>query len=135
MKITPIQYAKVLVALSAENGDVKRVAASFLSFVRRRHAMRKLDDIVRVAEQQIDHAAGRVRVLAETAILADDTMRRGVEAAAHEAFPDREVVVSYVVFPELLGGVRLSSEDEVLDASVGRRLREMKGTLKNSTYN
>ncbi|NTW15818.1 MAG: F0F1 ATP synthase subunit delta [Candidatus Moranbacteria bacterium] len=134
MKISSAQYGKVLAALSEEKGDAKRVAASFLSFVRRRRATRKLDDIVRVAERQVDRVAGRVCVLAETAVPADDAMRREIEAAAREAFPGNEVVVSYVVLLELLGGVRLSSGDEVLDASVGRRLREMEGVLKGSTY-
>jgi len=130
MKISPKQYAKALVALSEEEGDVTRAAGAFVGFLRKRRATRYLAEIVREAEKHADDLSGRVSVLAETATEADAETRRTIEAAAREAFPDADPVIRYAVRPELLGGVRLSSESEMIDATVSRRLREMERVLK-----
>ncbi len=131
MKISPKQYAKVLVALSEEGGDSSRLASSFLAFVRKRRGIRHLASIVREAERQEDLRAGRVSVLAETATEATEEVRQAIESAAKGAFPGMEPVIRHAVKPELLGGVRLSSDSEVIDATVSRRLREMERRLKS----
>lgn len=130
MKISPKQYAKALVALSEEEGDVTRVAEAFVAFLRKRRATRYLAEIVSEAEKRSDLLEGRVGVLAETATEADAETRRAIEVAAREAFPGKEPVIRYVVRPELLGGVRISSDSETIDATVVRRLREMERALK-----
>lgn len=130
MKISPKQYAKALVALSEEEGDVTRVAEAFVAFLRKRRATRYLAEIVSEAEKRSDLLEGRVGVLAETATEADAETRRAIEVAAREAFPGKEPVIRYVVRPELLGGVQISSDSETIDATVVRRLREMERALK-----
>lgn len=130
MKISPKQYAEALVALSREEGDVTRMAEAFTGFLRKRRATRHLGEIVREAERHADRTEGRVSVLAETATEATDGTRREIERVAKEAFPGVEPVIRYTVRPELLGGVRLSSDSEVLDATVARRLQEMEKRLK-----
>lgn len=130
MKISPIQYAKTLVALSKEEGDVSRTATAFLSFIRKRRGTRKLAEIIRAAERLSDGEAGRMALLAETAVPADDAMKKEIGRVAAEAFPGFEAVIRYVVRPDLLGGLRLSSEDEVVDGSVRARLRAMEERMK-----
>ncbi len=130
MKISPKQYAEALVALSREDGDVTRMAEAFVGFLRKRRATRHLAEIVREAERQEDRLEGRLDVLAETAAEADAETRREIETVAREVFPGVEPVIRYVVRPELLGGVRLSSDSETIDATVARRLREMERVLK-----
>lgn len=135
MKISPKQYAETLVALSKEEGDVMRIAEAFIGFLRKRRATRHLTEIVREAERHTDRLEGRVSVLAETATEASEEERRRIETVTRDAFPGMEPVIRYAVRPDLLGGVRLSSDSEVVDATVARRLREMERTLKGSTYN
>lgn len=130
MKISSAQYAKTLVALSGEEGDVSRVAKSFLSFVRKRRGTRKLDEIVRTAERLSDEEAGRISLLAETAVVADGKMRKEIENAAKTLFPGKEAVIRYAVRERLLGGVRISSDSEVADGTLRRRLSEMARRIK-----
>jgi len=132
MKISPTQYAKILVALSEEGGDPSRVAASFLSFVRKRRGTKKLSGIVRAAEKFSDEKAGRVSLLAETASAADEPMRREIARSAGNLFPGKEVSLRYVVRKDLLGGVRFSLDDEVIDGTLRRRLDEMGRRIKDS---
>ncbi|MEI7750235.1 MAG: F0F1 ATP synthase subunit delta [Candidatus Moraniibacteriota bacterium] len=125
MKISPTQYAKVLVALSSEGGDSSRVAASFLSFVRKHKGAKKLSEIVRAAEALSDEQAGRVSLLAETAIEADDAMRKDIAKNAETLFPGKSVALRYAVRKDLIGGVKLSSGDEVVDGSIWARLQAL----------
>jgi F0F1-type ATP synthase delta subunit len=135
MKISPKQYAEALVALSKEDGDVTRMTESFVGFLRKRRATRYLTEIVREAERHADRLEGRIRVLAETATEVGEEQKREIKRVVGEAFPGTEPVIRYVVKPELLGGVRLSSDSETIDATVVRRLREMERTLKCSMNN
>ncbi|MEI6650040.1 MAG: F0F1 ATP synthase subunit delta [Candidatus Moraniibacteriota bacterium] len=132
MKISPTQYAKVLVALSSEGGDSSRVAASFLSFVRKHKGAKKLSEIVRAAETFSDEEAGRVSLSAETAIEADDAMRKDIAKNAATLFPGKDVSLCYVVRPDIIGGVRFSSNDEVVDGSIRARLRALKGKMRTN---
>ncbi|NTV55418.1 MAG: F0F1 ATP synthase subunit delta [Candidatus Moranbacteria bacterium] len=126
MKITPTQYAKALVALSRDGGDASQIAASFLSFVKKRRGSKKLPEIVRAAEALSDEKDGRISLLAETAIEADDAMRKDIAKNAATLFPGKDVSLCYVVRPDIIGGVRFSSNDEVVDGSIRARLRAMK---------
>jgi|GEM_PF-1212925 len=125
MKISPTQYAKVLVALSSEGGDSSRVASSFLSFVRKHKGAKKLSEIVRAAEALSDERAGRVSLLAETAVEMDDATRNDIAKNAEALFPGKTVVLRHAVRKDLVGGVRLSSHDEVVDGSIRARLRAL----------
>jgi F-type H+-transporting ATPase subunit delta len=126
MKISPTQYAKVLVSLSSEGGDSSRMAASFLSFVHKHRSMKKLSEIVRAAEVLSDERDGRVSLLVETAVETDDATRKDIAKIAETQFPGKEVSLRHAVRADLIGGVRLSSGDEVVDGSVRARLRAMK---------
>jgi F0F1-type ATP synthase delta subunit len=130
MKISPTQYAEALVSLSREGGDVTRMAEAFIGFLRKRRATRHLAQIVHEAERQSDRLEGRVSVLAETATEASEEEKRKIETVTKDAFPGMEPIIRYAVRPDLLGGVRLSSDSEVVDATVARRLREMERALK-----
>ena len=125
MKISPTQYAKVLVALSSEGGDSSRVASSFLAFVRKHRGTKKLPEIVRAAEALSDEQTGRVSLLAETAVETDDATRNDIMKNAEALFPGRNVVFRHEVRKNIIGGVRLSSHDEVVDGSIRARLRAL----------
>jgi F0F1-type ATP synthase delta subunit len=129
MKITSTQYAKALVALSKDGGDASQIAASFLSFVKKHRGEKKLPEIVRAAEKLSDEAAGRVTLLAETAGEVDADSKKEIALAAGKLFPGEEVSLGFAVRRDLVGGVRLSSRDVVVDGTIGRRIRELRGAM------
>jgi len=132
MKITPTQYAKTLLALSLDEGDVSRVASSFLSFVKKHRGGKKLPEIVRAAEKLSDEAVGRVTLLAETAEEVSAESKKEIAETAGKLFPGKEISLGFAVRKDLVGGVRLSSHDEVADGSIRARLWAMERQMRTN---
>lgn len=129
MKVSSSQYAKTLLALS-DTEDASAVAASFLALVRRNRTAKRLPSILRLFERMSDERAGRIALSVETASEAGAEARRVIEAQAGRFFPGKELSFRYRVNAELLGGARISSEDELLDATVRRRLSELEKNMR-----
>ncbi len=131
MRISASQYAKTLIELSKGdpmNPDV--LAGGFLSVLRRKRDLRKWPTILRMFGKMADEQAGRLSLLAETAHTLDAESRRGLETLVGEAFPGKELVIRYEVRSDLLGGARISADDEMLDATVLARLRALEKVLR-----
>lgn len=132
MRISASQYAKTLVELSKGGpADVSVLAESFLLVLRRRRDVRKWPTILRMFGRMTDADAGRLSLCAETAGEPSEASRAALESLAREAFPGKELCIRYEIRPELLGGMRLSSDDEMLDATVRTRMRELEKRMKN----
>jgi F0F1-type ATP synthase delta subunit len=129
MKVSSSQYAKTLLVLS-DTGDVRRIAASFLALVRRNRAAKRLPAILRMAERLSDERDGTVSLFVETATETDEPVRRAIESAVAGFFPGKRPVFRYGVSPGLVGGARISSDDEMVDATVRRRLTELEKTFR-----
>lgn len=127
--MTPTQYAKALVALSKDGGDASEIVSSFLSFVKRSRGAKKLSEIVRAAEKLSDEADGRVTLLAETAEETNADLKKEIAEATGKLFPGKEISLGFAVRKDLVGGVRLSSRDTVVDGTIGRRIRELRGAM------
>ena len=126
MRISASQYAKTLTELSKGNpAEVGALAGAFLSVLRRKRDLRKWPTILRMSAEMADAEAGKLSLLTETVRPMDEDQRRKTEALAGTFFPGKELAVRYVVNADLLGGVRISSDDEMLDATVRTRLREL----------
>ncbi|MBP9751420.1 MAG: F0F1 ATP synthase subunit delta [Candidatus Moranbacteria bacterium] len=129
MKVSSSQYAKTLLALS-DTGDVRRIAASFLALVRRNRAAKRLPAILRMAERLSDERDGVISLSVETATEADASVRQAIESVVAGFFPGKRPVFRYGVVFGLVGGARISSDDEMIDATVRRRLIELEKALR-----
>ena len=129
MKVSSSQYAETLLALSG-TGDVRRIVASFFALVLRNRATKRIPAILRIAERLSDERDGSVSLFVETAVDADESLRRVIESVAADFFPAKRPIFRYGTDPDLIGGVRISSDDEMVDATVRRRLTELEKTLR-----
>lgn len=129
MKVSSSQYAKTLLALS-DTEDVRRIAASFLALVRRNRAAKRLPAILRMAERLSDERDGTVSLSVETATETDEPTRNAIESAVAGFFPGKRPVFRYGADRSLVSGARISSDDEMIDATVRRRLTELEKTLR-----
>jgi len=105
--------AKNFVMTLAENGRVEllpEIAAQF-------HTLRNA-------------AEGRADLLIESAFPLEGDELTGLVASLEKKFA-RKLNFSVVIVPELIGGVRVSVGDEVLDASVRGRLAQMATALQS----
>jgi F-type H+-transporting ATPase subunit delta len=108
---SPGSAAKNLVAMVVENG---RLAA--------------LPEIARQFQALLDAKSGTSQATVESAFPIDAAQLAEVKAAMQRRFL-RNLDVSVVVKPELIGGVRVIVGDEVLDTSIRARLEQMKAAL------
>lgn len=78
-----------------------------------------------------DDAAGRVRATVTTAIPLETDDRERVARELSKRL-DKEVRVSVVVDPQILGGMKLQYGDHVVDATVAARLEQLRRRLAAS---
>lgn len=105
--------AKNFVLMLAENGRIEllpQIAAQF-------HALRNA-------------AEGRADLVIESAFPLEGAELAGLVASLEQKFA-RKLNYSVVIVPELIGGVRITVGDEVLDASVRGRLAQMATALQS----
>lgn len=87
-----------------------------------------IESIVVEYERLVDDAAGRVRVTATTAIELPEADRdRLVRELAKRL--NREVSLTTAVDPSIMGGLVLRIDDQLVDASVATRLRQLRKQL------
>ncbi|HSX07087.1 MAG TPA: F0F1 ATP synthase subunit delta [Candidatus Saccharimonadia bacterium] len=104
-----------------------RSVASYLLETRRTG---ELDSILR--DISTDWArVGYVEVLARSVHSLDDAARQDIIAQVKPLYPDAEqVVVTEIVDPTVVGGVRLSVADKQLDLSVEAKLNKFKQLVR-----
>lgn len=78
-----------------------------------------------------DEAAGRVRAKVTTAIALEPDDRDRITGELAKRL-NKEVRLSVVVDPRILGGLKLQFGDRVIDASVATRLQQLRRRLANS---
>lgn len=130
MRLSTSQYAEILFSLSEDTKDSARAAESFLSFVRTNRAMGRMRDILRAFDRIAAEREGRQDVLVETATEPESGFRKDIGTIVAGLFPGKTLSLRFSVRPELLGGARISSDDEMIDASVRRRLQELKSRIR-----
>jgi F-type H+-transporting ATPase subunit delta len=75
-----------------------------------------------------DDAAGRVRAVATTAVELSTDIREDIRRDLSERLK-KDVRLSVVVDPRILGGLRLQFGDHVIDATVATRLEQLRRRL------
>jgi F-type H+-transporting ATPase subunit delta len=75
-----------------------------------------------------DDAAGRVRATATTAVELSTDVREDIRRDLSERL-NKDVRLSVVVDPRILGGLRLQFGDHVIDATVATRLQQLRRRL------
>ncbi len=130
MRLTLSQYADILLSLSTDTRKVPKTADAFLAFVRSNRAMKKMPAILETFERMEEKRAGKMTLRVETASTPTSDEKRSIEECAGKWFPGMTLSFQYAVNRALLGGVRLLSEDTMIDASVRRRLRKLETALR-----
>ena len=94
----------------------------------------RVDEVSAIEEEfqrLADDAAGRVRATVTTAIPLETDERERVARELSKRL-DKEVRVSVVVDPQILGGMKLQYGDHVVDATVAARLEQLRRRLAAS---
>ena len=100
----------------------------FLQAVVRRGRGQLLREIANQYATLLDVKFNRLRAGVTLARVADETVRRSIEAGLSKAF-GKEVIASFSADPQLLGGAIVRVRERVYDGSVRRRLTRLRRQL------
>ncbi|NLO90814.1 MAG: ATP synthase F1 subunit delta [Elusimicrobia bacterium] len=118
-------------ALEAARPAVGDEAVSFALVLLEAKRFGLLQEIAVQAAEALDAARNRIRVEVESARALDKAQAAELERAM-SARTGMEVLASYTVRPELLGGLRIKAGDLLVENSVRGRLKRLKDTLREA---
>jgi F-type H+-transporting ATPase subunit delta len=124
---TQVERRRVLEAVLAKM-TLTPVAANFLRLVLDKDRMAAFPDIVRAYGALADEHAGRVRATVTTAAPVSDAHRAALTSAL-AASTGKQVVLTAVVDPTLLGGMTVRVGSKLIDASLKSRLEALQLSL------
>ena len=123
MKYRPEQYAQALLAACHEKSDVeqKKIVKRFVQLLARHQATSKTHAICAAYEKLELRNKGMRSVRLETASLASEKLKNEIHRVL-----GKNIHIKEVVNPDLLGGLKILIDDEILiDASARRQMEEL----------
>jgi F-type H+-transporting ATPase subunit delta len=124
-----IDRGKKKAALRASfRGRVPEMFLRFLLVVTDKGRERLFAEMALAYQDRVDVMLGRVRADVVTAQPADEAIRADIRRSL-EAKLGRTVVPIFRVDPELIGGVVVRVEDQIIDASLRRRFTDLRRRL------
>lgn len=126
MKARRTRIAQVVADKTLKSGVSKRFSEEIAAYLLSEHRTDELDSILR--DIQGDWAeAGRVEVLASSAHPLTPAIKSTITRQVRSLYPKaKQVIVTEVHDPEVIGGVRLNLADQQLDLSVEAKLHKFK---------
>lgn len=92
----------------------------------------EIGGVVEEFETLADQAAGRVRATVTTAVALEEQERDRVGRELSKRL-GKDVRMSVVVDPRILGGLKLQYGDRIVDASIATRLQQLRRRLADAT--
>jgi len=129
-KVTPEQVFELLasVAQTPAGGKLGDAAKNLLRTVIENGRIAALPEIASQFQALVDAQSGTSQATIESAFPLEGSQLADLKAVMERRF-GRKLDTRVVVEPSLIGGVRVSVGDEVLDTSIRARLEQMKAAL------
>lgn len=128
MRPTVSQYARALEELAVET-EPKVLVSNIRLWLKRRGEEKKFPLIVRAFEKRLQIKEKKVVVTAVTAHELTEGSRSVILKKAQALFPDQTVEVESRVDKAIIGGVKLSTDEQLYDGTVKTRLLMLKNSL------
>lgn len=126
MKTPRTRIAGVVADRTLKSGASQQLSRELAAYLLAERRTGELDSILR--DVRADWAkAGYVEVVARSAHQLSDAVRADIERQAQSLYPAaKQIAVSQVLDPEVIGGVRLTIIDRQLDLSIETTLHRFK---------
>ncbi len=122
------QRMELLASLDFLDGEIANLGRLLIEANR----VDEIDGIAGEFQQLADQAAGRVRAVVTTAVELEPKDRDRVRGELSKRL-GKEVSMSVVVNPAILGGLKLQYGDRLIDASVATRLQQLRRRLADAS--
>lgn len=126
MKAPRTRISSVIADRTLAKGSIKELAREVAAYLLAENRIGELDSILR--DVQADWAtAGHVEVLARSAHTLDAGVRANITKQVKTIYPNaKQIIVTEVPDPQVIGGVRLGLANQQLDLSVEAKLNKFK---------
>lgn len=126
MKTSRTRIASTIAAKTLKSGSSQRLSKEIAAYLISERRVGDLDSILR--DVQADWAeSGRVEVLASSAHELTAAVRADITKQVKQFYPAaKQIIVTEVYDPDIIGGVRLSFANQQLDLSVEAKLNKFK---------
>ena len=119
MKYKPKQYAEALVdLLLSKKADEKKISDNFLKLLKKNGDMKKAGEIMALAENLLLKKTGNKKVILETA-------RKTDTKDFISKFTKKGDIVKEKIKPELIAGLKITTDNKQLDFSLKNKLNKM----------
>jgi F-type H+-transporting ATPase subunit delta len=126
MKITESQYARLLLELCrGDKADLQKSLAGFLRLLRRHRKLGSLSKIINIFSDLYDRENGIVPLAVTTASPLTEEQRRHLAVGLEEKL-SRKIEPEFIVSPQLIGGIKISGPDFLIDNSVLKHLEKIR---------
>lgn len=131
MRPTISQYAQALDELSsAAPAEARALGKNFVNLLKRRGETDKVGAVLASLERLEQERRGEVAVSVHSAHALNQEMEAVVLKKIATLFPGKTPVLTYVVDPAVIGGVRLRSKEILYDATLSQELLSLKKAIK-----
>lgn len=126
MKTPRTRIAQVIADRTLKGGSDDKLVREVAAYILAERRVGELNSLMR--DVQEDWAqAGQVEVIASSAYPLSPEVRRDIEAQVTSLYPNaRRIIVTEVLDPDVIGGVRLRLANQQLDLSVEAKLNKFK---------
>ena len=115
-------------------GRIGEVTAKFISILVRKGREALLPDVAAAFTELYRQQQGLITCEVRSAVPLSPEARKRVQEMAASKFPGKSITLSEKVDPDLIGGIVVRVGDEQLDASVSRRLHDLRREFSKNPY-
>lgn len=131
MRLSIPQYAQALLELEKGLGEdvAKAAGLKFFSWLNRRGEGKKIGKIVKEAERILKAQSGVTDVVITTAHETSEATKELLRAQAGGVFAGQSVDVRFATDANLIGGVKMRSDEILYDATLSTSVRKLRAAL------
>ncbi len=126
MKIAAADYAQALYQLVKENPQQsKEIVGHFIKLIRKSNNRHLLGLTIKQLEKIEATDQGKIIIEVTAAEPLTDSQRDALTKQLNLGQDDKQIEFKLTVKPDIIGGLRLKRDDEVIDATVDTKLTEL----------
>lgn len=127
-KPTRKTLAKALLPAVNKSTDPAKLAKTIARYLVESRQVSEVDglirDIVKLREQQ-----GIIEVVVTSAFPINQSLRRDIRSLISKKYHDAQVIISEVIDPSVIGGIKLETSEQQLDETVQAKLKSLKQAI------
>lgn len=116
-------------SLGKEGGSLDDILAKSVIFIRDKNLIGKKEEILNALENIINKKEGIIKAKVITKSKVDKSVEKEIEEFIKDKYKAKEVHLELKVENEVLGGIRIEVEDNIIDMTLSNKLHQLQNYL------